>query len=141
MSTIISSLFVFGFLLVSGTIISILSSQLQCSKVGFLQSLKQGSIFATLPTAVFVLIRFFTILSKPFSNTLLSFGLSQESADIMGEAYIVMLATWISTVWNIHSTEEAVCTADVNEMTQFKTKLMKELAQKQEEEEKNKESK
>jgi len=53
----------------------------------------------------------------------------------------VMLASWISTVWNIHNTEEAVCTADVNEMTEFKTKLMKELAEKQEEEEKNKEAK
>jgi hypothetical protein len=59
----------------------------------------------------------------------------------MGLAYIVMLSAWITTVWNIHNTEEAVCTTDVNEMTEFKTKLMKELAQKQEDEEKNKEAK
>ena len=52
-----------------------------------------------------------------------------------------MLATWVTTVWNIHSTEKNVCTADVNEMTAFKTKLMKELSEKQEAEEKNKESK
>jgi len=137
----LTPIFVFGFMLVSGTIISLLSSQLQCSKIGFLQSLRQGSIFATLPTVAYALVRYFEILRKPFSNTLVYFGLSEESADVMGVGYVVMLASWISTVWNIHNTEEAVCTADVNEMTEFKTKLMKELAEKQEEEEKNKEAK
>ena len=44
-------------------------------------------------------------------------------------------------MWIIHATEKAVCVSDVQEMTAFKKKLMAELQQKQEEEEKNKEAK
>jgi hypothetical protein len=137
----ISTTVVYAILLVSGFIISLISSQLQCSKIGLLESLKQGSIFAFIPSLVFALASNVDAVRSPFSNTLRSFGIAEESVKVLGIGYLVMLATWVTTVWNIHSTEKNVCTADVNEMTAFKTKLMKELSEKQEAEEKNKESK
>lgn len=137
----ISTAVVYSILLVSGFIISLISSQLQCSKTGVLESLKQGSIFAFIPSLVFALASNVDAVRTPFSNTLQSFGIAEESAGVLGIGYLVMLASWITAVWNIHNTEKNVCTADVNEMTAFKTKLMKELAEKQEAEEKNKESK
>jgi hypothetical protein len=132
-----STVVVYSILLVSGFIISLISSQLQCSKIGVLESLKQGSIFAFIPSLVFALASNVDAVRSPFSNTLQSFGIAEESAGVLGIGYLVMLASWITTVWNIHSTEKNVCTADVNEMTAFKTKLMKELGEKQEAEQKN----
>lgn len=137
----ISTAVVYSILLVSGFIISLISSQLQCSKIGVLESLKQGSIFAFIPSLVFAIASNIDAVRSPFSKTLQSFGIAEESAGVLGIGYLVMLAAWITTVWNIHNTEKNVCTADVNEMTAFKTKLMKELSEKQEAEEKNKESK
>jgi hypothetical protein len=137
----LSSLVVFALMTVAGTIISLISSQLQCSKIGVLESLKQGSIYASLPTAVYLIVRGIDAVRSPFSNTLASFGISRESAEVLGIGYTVMLAAWITTVWNIHNTEKNVCTPDVQEMTAFKQKLMAELAQKQEAEEKNQSAK
>lgn len=132
---------VFGILMGAGFAISLLSSQLQCSKVGALTSITQAAIFASFPTAVFAAGSYFEGVRAPFRRTLESFGVGPEMSDTMALGYIVMLACWVSAVWNVHSTEASVCTADPQEMTAFKQKLMAELQQKQEEEEKNKEAK
>lgn len=128
-------------LFVSGFVISLLSSQLQCSKIGLITSLQEGGIFASLPTAVFALAMYSESVRNPFKNTLESFGISPDSSPQMAVGYLVMITCWITAVWIIHSTEKAVCVADVQEMTTFKKKLMAELQEKQEEEEKNKEAK
>jgi hypothetical protein len=49
-----------------------------------------------------------------------------------------MLTTWPMTVIIVNNTERAVCVPSTSEMTAFKTKLLAELKQKQEAEEKNK---
>ena len=128
-------------LFVCGFVISLLSSQLQCSKIGLITSLQEGGIFASLPTAVFALAMYSESVRNPFKNTLESFGISPDSSPQMAVGYLVMITCWITSVWIIHSTEKAVCVADVQEMTTFKKKLMAELQEKQEEEEKNKEAK
>ena len=131
---------VFGVTTIAGVIISILSSQLQCSKIGFGQSLKQGAFSAVLPSIVYFLAVYFPKIRSPFSHTLSYFGLNPEISQVVGVGYLVMLTSWITTFWNIHNTEKAVCVPDVNEMTEFKKKLLAELEAKQITEEKNKEA-
>lgn len=137
----LSILAVFGVLYIVGFVISILSSQLQCSKISWGTSAAQAGIWAAPASGVYALATYFEAVRKPFSNTLVSFGLPQDKADIIGVGYLVMLVTWISTVWNIHNTEKVACNSDAKEMTEFKQKLLAELQAKQEAEEKNAEPK
>ncbi len=136
-----SILAVFGILYIVGFCISILSSQLQCSKISWGTSAAQAGIWAAPASGIYALATYFEAVRKPFSTTLMMFGLAQDKADIIGVGYLVMLMTWISTVWNIHNTEKAACNPDTREMTEFKQKLLAELQSKQEAEEKNAEVK
>ncbi len=136
-----SMLAVYGVLLIAGIIVSILSSQLQCSKINWTVSLQQGAIWASLPTIFYGITTYFEVVRNWFSNPLQSFGVPQDKAPIIGVGYVVMLITWIMTVWNIHNTEKVACNPDLKEMTEFKKKLMAELQAKQETEEKNAENK
>lgn len=126
-----STLGVGGVLFASGTVVSLLSTQLQCSKIGFATSAKQGLISAIGPTLVYALAAIFTMIRHPFSGTFESFGVPEETARILGVGYITMLTAWVTTVWNIHNSEKTVCQADVKEMSMFKKKLLSELAEKE----------
>ena len=126
-----SSLAVFGVLLASGSIISLLSSQLQCSKLGFTTSLTQGAISAVFPTLVYTAAVAFLVVRKPFSLTLQNFGIPPGTAEIVAVGYLVMLASWITSMWNIHNTEKAVCKPDTQEMSEFKKKMLNELQEKE----------
>jgi hypothetical protein len=48
-----------------------------------------------------------------------------------------MLTCWITGVQNVHASEKTVCQADLKEMTDFKKKMMAELAQKEKQKEDN----
>jgi hypothetical protein len=132
-----SSAGVLGVMFLSGFVISLLSTQLQCSKIGTSTSLKQGLISAMAPTLVYTLGAVFFVIRHPFSGTFESFGIPEESARILGVGYITMLTAWVTTVWNIHNSEKTVCQADLKEMTDFKKKLMSELAEKERQKEAN----
>jgi len=132
-----SSAGVLGVMFLSGFVISLLSTQLQCSKIGTSTSLKQGLISAVAPTLVYTLAVVFFVIRHPFSGTFESFGVPEESARILGVGYITMLTAWVTTVWNIHNSEKTVCQADLKEMTDFKKKLMAELAEKERQKEAN----
>jgi hypothetical protein len=126
-----SALAVFGLLSVSCMIVSLLSTQLQCSKISFLTSLQQGAISAAAPSIVYAIAAAFTIVRHPFSGTFESFGVHEETSRILGVGYITMLTAWVTTVWNVHNSEKAVCQTTAKEMTDFKKKLMAELAEKE----------
>lgn len=126
-----STLGVGAVLFASGTVVSLLSTQLQCSKIGFGTSAKQGFISAIGPTLVYLLAAMFTMIRHPFSGTFESFGVPEETARILGVGYITMLTAWVTSVWNIHNSEKTVCQADVKEMSMFKKKLLSELAEKE----------
>lgn len=132
-----SAIAVFGLLFVSGLIVSLLSTQLQCSKTGVATSAKQGAISAMAPTLVYTLAAAFFIIRHPFSGTFESFGVPEDTARILGVGYITMLTAWITTVWNVHNSEKVVCQTNLKEMTDFKKKLLAELAQKEKEKEQN----
>lgn len=132
---------VYGVLFISGVIISLLSSQLQCSKINWTVSVQQGAIWASIPSLFYGLTTYFEVARSWFANPLKTFGVPEESAQVFGVGYVVMLLTWIMTVWNIHNTEKIACNPDAGEMTEFKKKLMTELNEKQQAEEKNAEAK
>ena len=131
----LSTLGVGGVLFASGVTVSLLSTQLQCSKIGFGTSAKQGAISAIGPTLVYALAAAFSMIRHPFSGTFESFGVPEETARVLGVGYITMLTAWITSVWNVHNSEKTVCQPDVNEMSLFKKKLLSELAQKEKDKE------
>jgi hypothetical protein len=139
----LSSLAVYGVLTGIGLGISAMSSQLQCSKMSGTSSALYGAVWAAPPAVVYMLATFFQQVRSPFVSTLLSapFGLTDETAQFVGVGYLMALVTWIMTSWTINRTERAVCNPDAAEMTEFKKKLVAELAQKQQADEKNAEKK
>jgi len=126
-----SGLGVYGVLTLSGMIISLLSTQLQCSKIGFTTSLSQGAISAVGPTIAYILGAAFLIIRHPFSGTFESFGIPEETARIVGVGYLPMLVSWVTMVLNIQNSEKTVCQSTAKEMTDFKKKLLAELAEKE----------
>ncbi len=134
----IASAVVFGIMFVSGVVISLLSTQLQCSKIGFGTSALRGLYSGIPPTIVYALASRFEMISHPFSSTFEMFGVTTDMAKILGVGYLVMLTSWVSVVSNINQSEKAVCTPDLNEMSEFKKKMMAELLQKEQDKEANK---
>jgi len=132
-----SAIAVFLVLGIAGLLVSILSSQLQCSKRNISESFKQGFISAAAPTIAYAAAAAFQLVRNPFSNTLHSFGIPADKSEIIGVGYLTMIIFWITTVWNIHNTEATVCSPDAKEMSDFKKKLLAELHQKELEKEKN----
>jgi hypothetical protein len=125
-----------------GMILSLSSSGIQCQKVDAGQHAKEGAIWATYPTVVYGLTVYFPILRRFAVNTLKStFGLNETIVELVSVGYLMMLISWVATVWNIHNTEKAVCNPSTDEMSEFKENLMKKLKEKQEAEEKNNEAK
>lgn len=128
---------VYAILVTVGVVISLLSTQLQCSKISFLTSLQQGAIFGLIPTILYALASYFEAVRKPFVDTFLGFGVDGPTSAILGVGYLLMLGAWPAGVWNVHNSEIKTCVASTSEMTEFKDKLMKELAEKQAAEEAN----
>lgn len=126
---------VYGILFATGVVISLLSTQLQCSKISFSVAALEGAKFGIIPTILYGL-TYFEVVRKPFIDFFVARGLG-DSASILGIGYLIMLGAWVSGVWNVHNSEIATCVASTSEMTEFKDKLMKELAEKQAAEEAN----
>ncbi len=133
----ISSLAVMAVVTVAGSIISLLSTQLQCSKIGFGTSMKQGFFSSIGPTVIYALSARFVALRSPFAGTFSRFGVPDDLSPVLGVGYLTMLMFWVTVMWNIHNSEKAVCQPDTREMTDFKTKLLAELQQKELEKEKH----
>jgi hypothetical protein len=128
---------VFGIMFLAGVVISLLSTQLQCSKIGFTTSALRGLYSAVLPSIVYALAMYFDVIRHPFSSTFENFGVNSETAQILGVGYLVMLTSWVSVVSNINQSEKLVCKPDLKEMTDFKKKLMAELYEKEKKKEAN----
>lgn len=127
----ISSLAVMAVLTAAGLVISLISTQLQCSKIGFGTSAKQGFFSSIGPTIVYALAARFVAIRSPFAGTFSGFGVPDAQSPIFGVGYLTMLMFWVTIMWNIHNSEKAVCQPDTKEMTDFKQKLLAELAQKE----------
>jgi hypothetical protein len=138
---LLSVVIVYVVLLFAGMIISVASSGIQCQKTAPGTHATQGAIWAVYPTVVYGLAVYFAFIRRFAVNSLKALlGFSQETAEVLGVAYLMMLVSWVATVWNINQTEKAVCNPDAQEMTAFKQKLIAELKQKQEAEDKDNEA-
>ena len=137
-----SALAVYAVLFLAGMGVSLLSSGLQCGKVGWGTSAKYGALSGVLPTGVYALAAAFQSVRNPFARTIQYFGVSdKDTASIIGVGYLTLLAFCISIVSNIAKTETAVCQPTPSEMSAFKNQLLTELHNKQIKEEKNAEKK
>ena len=132
---------VFVVLLLSGTVISLLSGQFLCSKIKVGSNFYQGFVYSLIPTLVYALVRRFQAIRGPFVRTLQRFGLSSDTATTVGIGYLVMMAGWISVIWNVHRTEKAVCNPDAGEITDFRQNLLSKLEKAERERVKNENSK
>ena len=130
-SLLFSVLAVFGVLSASGVVISMISTYMQCSKTMFTTSMWEATKAAILPSIGYALAAAFLVVRHPFSSTFKSFGVPEETAVIVGVGYLPMLISWITMVSNVQNSEKTVCQADLNEMTDFRVKMMAELAQKE----------
>ena len=122
---------VYGVLLITGVVVSLLSTQLQCSKISFSVAFIQGLEFATIATIPYGLTYF-----DGFRGLLVD-PVSDKLGPAAAIGFIIMLAAWPAGVLNVGHSESQTCVASAYEMTQFKDKLMKQLAEKQAAEEKN----
>lgn len=126
----ISFAIMFGILSGVGILISIISTQLQCSKISFLTSLKQGLIYASAPSIIGTL-GYFCFVRGPFARTFQNWGLTPESSVTWAIAYLVAVTSWTMCVFIINASEKAVCKPSLGEMSEFKKKLLTELHQKE----------
>jgi len=127
----------YGILSVALGVVMIISTTVTCSKQNILHSFILGLELSILPVLALVISLKYAFIREPFSNTLESFGLAPERSSIIASAYILILCLLPLTVYGIHSAENSACVASPNEMSSFKQKMLKELQEKQEAEEKN----
>lgn len=125
----LSSLAVFALLFIVGFCISLLSSGMQCGKTSMGESALEGLQWGAVPAGVYILASAFPFIRNSFKI---------YGSNMIAVGFLMMLSTWPMTVVIVNNTERAVCVPSTSEMTAFKTKLLAELKQKQEAEEKNK---
>ena len=125
----LSSLAVFALMFVVGFCISLVSSTMQCGKTNLSESALEGLEWGAVPSAVYILASVVPIVRQSFKI---------YGSSIIAVGFLMMLSTWPMTVVVVNNTERAVCVPSTSEMTTFKTKLLAELKQKQEAEERNK---
>jgi hypothetical protein len=122
---------VYGIMLITGTVVSLISTQLQCSKVSFSVAFIQGLQFATISTIPYALTYFDLVRNNLVNSFTNVFG------PAIGLGVVIMLIAWPASALNVVHSEASTCVASTSEMTEFKNKLMKELADKQAAEEAN----
>ncbi len=142
---------VYLFLITAGVIITIIASEIYCSKMSFLASLKSSALWSVYPTIVYAVATYFTSLRNPFVNVFKSWILSKDESDlakvnslterstILGVGYLIMLSMWIITMIMINRVNKEACQLDLKEASKFKKNLLAELKAKQEKEEAEKE--
>lgn len=142
---------VYAFLAVSGMIITLIGSQVYCSKISFTASLKQGFLWSFFPVVIYGLATYFTKVRTPFSNVfkrwilradeqdVAKVKLMTERSEVYGVGYLVMLSMWIIMIIMIGRANKEACEFDLEEASKFKKDLLAQLQKKQEEEEKEKE--
>jgi len=127
----------YAVLSISIAIIMVVSTSITCSKQHFGASFQLGLILTIVPVVIYALSSKFTFIRKPFASVIEMMGISPERSMMFGGAYILLLFLLPLTVYGIHSAEDSACVATADEMTSFKQKMLKELQEKQESEEKN----
>lgn len=133
--------YMYAILAVLTAIIMVVSTFTTCSKVHISSSIQLGLMITVVPALLYGLSTKYTFARKPFSSVFQKFGISEERSMQFAGTYILILILLPMIVYGVHSAEESACVATPDEMTAFKTKMLKELQEKQEAEEKNEKKK
>jgi len=129
--------FMYAILSISMAFIMVISTSVTCSKQHYGASLQLGLILTVIPVILYAVSSKYTFIRKPFASVIEMMGISPERSMLFGGAYILLLFLLPLTVYGIHSAEDSACVATTDEMSSFKQKMLKELQEKQEVEEKN----
>ena len=119
------------------SVIMVISTTVTCSKQHFMASLQLGALISIIPAMIYGVSSKYKFIRKPFSAVFEMAGISPESSFTFAGSYILLLVLLPLSVYAIHSAEESACVATPDEMSSFKKKMLKELQEKQEAEEKN----
>jgi len=118
-------------------VVMVISTSITCSKQHILASLQLGLTITIVPSVIYAISSKYTFIRKPFASVLEMFGLDHDKALMFGGSYILLLFLLPLVVYAIHSAEDSACVATADEMSSFKKKMLLELQEKQEAEEKN----
>lgn len=129
---------IYGGLFLVGLCLSLLISYSICQKILVGSSLTEGAIWASLPSALYILGSYFPSIKGPFSRLFQQwFSLQESTADKLALGYLMMLGSLIMSTRMTHTTEVDVCKPSVDEMRLVKQQLLKELKEKQDAQEEN----
>lgn len=127
----------FGGFTVGGACLLMFSTYMKCSKYNVSNAFKNGAIMASFPSIAFGLASFIEVIRNPFIHFFQGFGIEENLAYKLGIGYIMILFLWPGTIWGIMNSETAACVATTDEMTEFKTKMLAKLQEKQKQEAKD----
>jgi hypothetical protein len=116
-----------GIMLSAGIVITYFSSGFLCNKwTNFEWPFISGLILSTISMLVYGISRYFEFVRNPVIEYFKSY--LPDIANVFGLWWIVFfLAIMPATVYIIMFVEKKVCNPDLNEMTEFKKKLIAEL--------------
>lgn len=131
----------YGVLLIAGTLICIAFTFFTCQKVGIVDSLKEGAVFAVPGALIPALVQYVPAVGRPFENVLRdTLGVSPEQAPMLGTAYLMMLVSWIMGARAVGNIRKSVCIPTPDEVAEFKARLQKKVAKEEAKEEKRNET-
>jgi hypothetical protein len=140
----LSGAYVYGGVSTILLVILLISTMTTCSKTHFVGSLLLALVIALFPAIVHIgskLVQKYYPTLTPLANTFKMMGVSPERSDTFAGIYLILLVILPLAVYAIHSAEQSACVATPDEMGSFKAKMLAELQQKQEAEEKNEKKK
>ena len=125
-----------GIMLSAGVVITYFSSGFLCSKwTNFEWPFISGLILSAISILVYAISRYFDFVRNPVIGYFKSY--LPDIANVFGLWWIVFfLGIMPATVYIVMFAEKKVCNPDLNEMTEFKKKLIAELHSKELEKEK-----
>lgn len=124
----------------AGTLLCVAFTFFTCGKIGWLDSLLEGLVFAIPSSLVPLVVQIVPFVSRPFENVLRdTFRVPEEKAPMLGVGYIMMLIAWIMGARMIGSIQKTVCIPTPDEVAEFKAHLQKKVAKEEAKEEKRNE--
>jgi hypothetical protein len=137
MDIAVKTALMFGGFTVSGACIIMAATYTKCSKYNVSDAFKNGAIISAFPSIAFAVASFFEFVRNPFVHFFEEFGIEHDVAVKLGLGYFMMLFIWPATIWGIIKGETAACVTTADEITDFKTKLLSQLHDKQQKETKD----
>jgi hypothetical protein len=131
----------FAILLISGFVLGIIISSIQCGKQDFWVSFKEGFWWSLWPTLTYLLLQYSDYVLSIFSQgTKTLFGWTgmvsdDEGYKTLGLCYALILVGLVVTTRMIHILDVSVCKPDIDELSKWSYEFIHNQKAKQEEHE------